>query len=737
MEFEYYISGIYRKLTKMRFCWTPPFIVKTGKFTLTRPLPGVTTERRTEIETTRASYKPFERYEEGYTPVTMAGCPELPPTPTQSEEDHVSDQKDPSLTSTKSENASNEKNTDDSFELVNVPNKKKEGVSGRCSDCSNLKQASDILLPKYEKDEESRKFIKDAIKGNEFLKEGLFSCKDVIQAVVDAMYLKSFAVGTHVIREGEVGSHMYVVAEGSIEVYKGNEKVNTLGPGKVFGELALLYNSKRNATILANTDCKFWVLDRKVFLHIMKKSGMQMTENRVKFLKSVPLLSSLNTEVLIKMTDLLKLRSYSAGSVIIKQGDEGSLFYIITGGTVTVTITQSDGSVKQGPILKAGDFFGEKALMKDEKRAATVTAQEPGVECLTLDRVHFIEYLGGLQEVQDVAFDRKIQVEETKVSEYGHLVLDDLDVLSTLGIGAFGRVEFVQLKNDASVVFALKCVKKVDVVDLGQQEHMLNEKRNMMMCRSPFIVRMYNTFKSSKYLYFLMEFCQGGDVWSLLQKKKFFDESLARFTTACMVEAFDYLHTRGIAYRDLKPENVIYDAKGYAKLADFGFSKKLRLAEKTWTFAGTPEYVAPEIILNEGHNRAVDYWTLGIFIHELLVGKPPFRGHNHSQTYTLILKGIDSVVFNSRLINKTAQMLIKKLCKRAPAERLGFQRQGVADIKKHKWFNSFDWDSLQKTSMVSPHRPKVSGVTDLSHFDKCAKEKEIPPDEFGDWDANF
>ena len=118
-----------------------------------------------------------------------------------------------------------------------------------------------------------------------------------------------------------------------------------------------------------------------------------------------------------------------------------------------------------------------------------------------------------------------------------------------------------------------------------------------------------------------MEACLGGDVWTILQKRKFLDENSAKFMTACVVEAFDYLHVRGIVYRDLKPENLLLDAKGYVKLVDFGFAKKVNPPEKTWTFAGTPEYLAPEIILNKGHDRAVDYWSLGIFVHELMVGR--------------------------------------------------------------------------------------------------------------------
>lgn len=140
-------------------------------------------------------------------------------------------------------------------------------------------------------------------------------------------------------------------------------------------------------------------------------------------------------------------------------------------------------------------------------------------------------------------------------------------------------------------------------------------------------------------------------MWTILHQKRCFDERITRFMSACVVEAFEYLHTRNIFYRDLKPENLMLDSRGYIKLVDFGFAKYLKPNEKTWTFAGTPEYVAPEIITNKGHNRAVDYWALGIFIFELLVGKPPFRGRDHMKTYNFILRGIDVVQFPQKVRN--------------------------------------------------------------------------------------
>lgn len=156
---------------------------------------------------------------------------------------------------------------------------------------------------------------------------------------------------------------------------------------------------------------------------------------------------------------------------------------------------------------------------------------------------------------------------------------------------------------------------------------------------------MYRTYRDSKYVYMLLEACLGGEVWTILRDRGCFDDHTTRFITACVIEAFSYLHTRGIIYRDLKPENLLLDAQGYVKLVskhnirrdiyftttvlhillnfqvDFGFSKRLGYSSKTWTFCGTPEYVSPETILNKGHDRAVDYWGLGILMHELLTGR--------------------------------------------------------------------------------------------------------------------
>lgn len=132
---------------------------------------------------------------------------------------------------------------------------------------------------------------------------------------------------------------------------------------------------------------------------------------------------------------------------------------------------------------------------------------------------------------------------------------------------------------------------------------------------------MYKTFRDDKYIYMLLEACLGGEVWTILRDKKFFDEYTTKFIIACVIEAFQYLHPKGIIYRDLKPENLLLDSRGYVKLVDFGFAKNVGVLKKTYSFCGTPAYIAPEIIRKKGHNKAVDYWALGILTHELLTGE--------------------------------------------------------------------------------------------------------------------
>ncbi|KAI6946446.1 Pkinase-domain-containing protein, partial [Hortaea werneckii] len=229
-------------------------------------------------------------------------------------------------------------------------------------------------------------------------------------------------------------------------------------------------------------------------------------------------------------------------------------------------------------------------------------------------------------EPSDITIDpqRKLVGHSSKV-----LRKEDFELLKTLGTGTFARVWLTKLadrrKEESSKVFALKILRKVDVIRLKQVEHVRNE-RNVLaaVAGHPFITTMVASFQDAETLYMLLDYCPGGEVFSYLRRARRFNEPTSQFYAAEICLILEFLHeNEGVAYRDLKPENILIDADGHLKLVDFGFAKKIENRE-TYTLCGTPEYLAPEVIRNTGHGTAVDWWAFGILIYEFLVGQPPF-----------------------------------------------------------------------------------------------------------------
>ncbi|KAK7140586.1 hypothetical protein R3I94_013008 [Phoxinus phoxinus] len=618
-------------------------------------------------------------------------------------------------------------------ELQEHQRTKRQAIS---AEPANVQQLSHVTLPNVPKSAKSKELIKSAILDNDFMKNLEMS---QIQEIVDCMYPVDYDKNSCIIKEGDVGSLVYVMEEGKVEVTKEGLKLCTMGPGKVFGELAILYNCTRTATVRTVTSVKLWAIDRQCFQTIMMRTGLIKHAEYMELLKSVLTFRGLSEEILSKLADVLEETHYGDGDYIIRQGARGDTFFIISKGKVTMTREECPG---QEPVylrsMGKGDSFGEKALQGEDIRTANVIAAET-VTCLVIDRDSYKHLIGGLEDVsnkgcEDAEANAKYEVEN---AFFSNLNLSDFNIIDTLGVGGFGRVELVQLKSDEVKTFAMKILKKRHIVDTRQQEHIRSEKLIMQEAHSDFIVRLYRTFKDSKYLYMLMEACLGGELWTILRDRGNFDDSTTRFYTACVVEAFAYLHSKGIIYRDLKPENLILDHRGYAKLVDFGFAKKIGFGKKTWTFCGTPEYVAPEIILNKGHDISADYWSLGILMYELLTGSPPFSGPDPMKTYNIILRGIDMIEFPKK-ITKNAANLIKKLCRDTPSERLGNLKNGVKDIQKHKWFEGFNWDGLRKGTLTPPIIPNLTSSTDTSNFDSFPEDNEDPPpDDNSGWDIDF
>ncbi|XP_066456607.1 cGMP-dependent protein kinase 2-like [Eleutherodactylus coqui] len=612
------------------------------------------------------------------------------------------------------------------------------------------------------KDSSAKKLITGAIMSNDFLRQLEASH---VRRMVDCMYERVYSQSQLVIQEGAAGNHLYVLAEGLLDVIQNSRLLGQMHPGTAFGELAILYNCKRTATVKAVTDSKIWVLDRQVFQTIMMSSAQAQHQEYFSFLRSVSLLKDLPEEKLSKIVDCLEVDFYDKGDYIIREGEEGNTFFIIAKGKVCVT-QAVEGSQEPQEIktLGVGDYFGEKALISEDVRSANIIAEEDDTQCLVVDRDTFNQMVGTYQELQTYLreyvyqlalndHDRRnarrkslhhsVSRDNSEVNQLRELVsrfsstspFRYLDVITTLGTGGFGRVELVKLK-DEDMTFALKCIKKKHIVDTHQQEHVYWEKNILQQINCPFIIRLYRTFRDAKYVYMLLEVCLGGELWTILRDTGSFEEGTARFCIGCVLEAYDYLHNRGIVYRDLKPENLLLDSEGYIKMVDFGFAKKIGAGKKTWTFCGTPEYVAPEIIMNRGHDFGADYWSLGILIYELLTGSPPFSGTDPIKIYNMVLKGIEKVDFPHR-IGRRSEDLIRRLCRINPAERLGNRKNGISDIRKHKWFQGFNWEGLRNRKLLSPLKREIKGITDHSYFDNFLPEAEDPPDELSGWDKNF
>jgi protein kinase A len=294
--------------------------------------------------------------------------------------------------------------------------------------------------------------------------------------------------------------------------------------------------------------------------------------------------------------------------------------------------------------------------------------------------------------------------------------IKDFEKLNTVGLGSYGRVCLCKKKKSGKV-YVMKILKKNDIIKQKQVDHVYSEYTILSKLKHPFIVQLIGVnFEDPKYIYFILEYIQGGELFTLLRSNVTFPVPQTKFYIAHIITVFEYLHSKNIVYRDLKPENILINKNGYLKLTDFGFAKQLDSEKaKTYTLCGTPEYLAPEIILNKGHGKAVDWWTLGILLFEMLVGIDPFSDDEPMKTYQKILKG--KINFPKE-INKDAKSLIKHLLVQDTTKRYGCLKNGVKDILNHRFFDGFDWKNFVYLSMEAPYIPEIKNDEDTSNFEK-------------------
>lgn len=642
-----------------------------------------------------------------------------------------------------------------------------------------------------------------------------------LHKIIAEMWKVVVKPGEDVLRQGELGDNFYYIESGSCDVVVDGEKVFVQRAGTYFGDLALMYNAPRSATVTAIEKCVLWVVDRFTFQRIVTNTSRQELQSREEFLKQVPLLLSLSSSERSKIAEALVSKKYEDKRTIIKQGDLGDSMYIIQRGQVKV-LKEVDGKTFEVATLEKSKFFGERALlMEHEPRAATVIA-DGTVQLLALDFSAFTLLLGPLKELMterlpeyDEELDPSVKVvdavdeaqesvdataasaqmenirrlglkrddlarkqrqqanqkspqkrpargfvmptihldptrkarkeaerlrrlagkpprtvasqarrrerrqhrkpkKKKRRSSYSNLLYDNLEEIKLLGKGSFGKVTLVKDK-DTGTEYALKQLSMAHLVKTRQQAHVASEKETMMELDHPFLVKLYRTFRDQSKIYFLLEPALGGELFAVLRTRSMLDNDSARFYIASVTLAFEYMHSYEIIYRDLKPENLLLDTGGFLKITDFGFAKKLGEDGRTYTLCGTPDYLAPEVIISAGHGKGVDWWCLGVLTYELLASMPPFYDEQGGiKTYSKI-KRLQYKI--PKHFSEEATQLIRAFLTIKPTERLGVTKGGATNIKRHAWFKGLDWNALITKTMAPPIEPTGS-------FDTYSEDEE-------------
>ena len=690
--------------------------------------------------------------------------------------------------------------------------------------------SEDFDMPCYPKPSSAVQFIDESLADN-FIFDSL--TREERRLLIDAMKADSVPAGTVIIDQGEMGDYFYVVEAGQISFVVDGNHVGACTRGASFGELALLYNCPRSATCLANTDCKLWKVDQRTFRKMLANNNASQQKDVLDVLRKVHFLVNLDEATLIKVADALTTVIFQEGDRIFNKGDVGEVFYILKEGKVKVHDIGFGDSQYVDQILGPGDFFGERALLTGEPRAANVTSETASVT-LCLSRETFEKTLGPLQNLIDHAMkkrilmgvpifanallqpyematltdlvaevtfhqgevlaeagqfarqilyviregkitvesktgaaktlgagdyfgDEMVQADDGSISQQTITVVEktlcgvltksaiesvigqisrlgkagppktttidrsidfkDLTKLRILGVGTFGKV-WLAKHNNSGKPYALKMLNKREIIGHHQVEGVIREKNIMTSIDHPFVISLVSTYQDDKHLYMLLELVQGGELFSVIhtESRDGIANANSRFYAACILESLAHLHHRHISYRDLKPENILINSLGYCVLVDLGFAKIVM--DKTYTLCGTPEYLAPEIILSKGHDKGVDYWAFGVLIYEMLVGRSPFYSYGTDQVS--LFKRIVQVKYSfppGAVVNEIAQDLIQRLIVRRQSNRFGCLARADMDIRDHAWFSPISTEKLLQKQIPAPWVPQIKDPFDASHFD--------------------
>jgi CRP-like cAMP-binding protein len=567
-----------------------------------------------------------------------------------------------------------------------------------------------------------QKDINDILRKVPFLAE--LDDSDLLR-ISDALTSVTFPEGERIITKGDVGEVFYIIREGTTKVHDIGFGDSTyvdqpLGPGDFFGERALITGDPRVANVTATSTCTCLCLSRDTFEKVLGPlQGMIENAMKKRTLLGVPIFSNskFQPHELAKLTDLIVETVFQPGTILSEEGKPFQQnLYIVRSGVVA--IANADGVINN---LKDADYFGDKFLKEPEGFISnqTITVQT-ATTCGVLSRRDICRVIGDIRRLGQPLAPASASLNKT-------IRFKDLVKFRILGVGTFGKVWLVSHKRTGTP-YALKMLSKREIIGHHQVEGVIREKNIMASLEHPFVVDLVATFQDDFSLYMLIALVQGGELFSVIhtETRDGIPNGNSRFYAACILESLSHLHHRSICYRDLKPENILVDNRGYCVLVDLGFAKIV--VDKTYTLCGTPEYLAPEIILSKGHDKGVDYWAYGVLIYEMLVGRSPFYSYGTDQVS--LFKRIVQVKYtfpHGGMVHELAQDLIQRLIVRRQANRLGCLSRGDMDIRDHMWFNIINVDKLLKKQIPPPWVPRIKDPLDAAHFDSYRHLENEPP----------
>jgi CRP-like cAMP-binding protein len=536
-----------------------------------------------------------------------------------------------------------------------------------------------------------------------------------------------FQTGDYIVKQGERGDSFYIIQDGKVrvtDIVVGNisyEDVN-LEPGDYFGEGALISSERRAASVVAMTKGTAFSIDRPTFQKVMGDfvTLISKAQDRHK-LEGIKIFrdSNLTAKHYEQLASQLIDKDFKGNKAIFEEGElvDGTL-YLVREGNVLISTTDGSRSEEIAP----GGYFGQEQLLADTEsgqRYAQYTAKASADGCVC--GVLLLEVCRSVFNTKKMenglhaggsAYKQKKRL--SMVGDIGKtLSLNDLKKELVLGEGQYAEVWLASAKtNKSKQKYALK-VQSQDA-NKGEENAVEAFQREIMVLQQlhhPFIIDIIKSFDvGDGFLYMLMEVVEGGELWSRIHREENgewisgMNEDSAKFYTLAIADALAYIHREKFVFRDLKPENVLLGNDGYPKIVDFGFSTYC--PDKTYTFCGTPNYLAPEVVKNQGHGIGVDHWALGVVCYECLTGENPFYFEDMDQI--ALFQAIVQEDFYPLPENSNPDMVnfITSLLEKEPAQRLGVLAGQESDILRHKWFANLDLEKVRTKEAVAPWKPR-------------------------------